>query len=431
MIQALLANFINGKISRRELSHRLLGMGFGMATVESILDNVTPAHAQEAESFRAEPFSAQTPYEQWTSKEGIPVYTGYAIPNVRSLELKPWARLGANAAIIDLTGSEGTDGAFLFQLQPNAETKPQRYMFEESIFILDGEGETTVWQQGGPKQSFRWKKGAMFSPPLNVWRQHVNRGPQPVKLISFHDMPLMMDVMHNANFLFNNPFVFGDRYDGQKDYFNFDNSKLRPEGTAAMFAKGEEGAGRIADTGLIPDVNALELRTAKSRGLHNKGIEMVFSGNTMQTHISEFATGSYKRAHRHGPGSQILILGGQGYSLMWTDLPHYSEAPKHTRIDWKEGAMFVPPDRWFHQHFNGGADPAKYMATTWIGGKYFAKSLGGGGRTHRMNNVSIRQGGNMVDYPDEDPIVRSMFVEELKKHGLKLQMENTTEGGDH
>jgi len=77
----------------------------------------------------------------------------------------------------------------------------------------------------------------------------------------------------------------------------------------------------------------------------------------------------------------------------------------------------VPPDRWFHQHFNVGGTAARYMATTRIGGKYFAKAMGGGGRTHRLNTVSTRQGGNMVEDSQEDPAVRSLFEEELKKRG--------------
>lgn len=62
------------------------------------------------------------------------------------------------------------------------------------------------------------------------------------------------------------------------------------------------------------------------------------------------------------------------------------------------------------------------MATTWIGGKYFVRAIGGGGRTHRLNNVSTKQGGNMIDYIDEDPMIRSIFEEELRKNDIKIQM---------
>jgi hypothetical protein len=84
--------------------------------------------------------------------------------------------------------------------------------------------------------------------------------------------------------------------------------------------------------------------------------------------------------------------------------------------------MFVPPDRWFHQHFNSGESPARYMATTWIGTRYFAKGLGGGGRTHRLNTVKFQEGGNMISYADEDPAVRSMFEQELKRRGVPVRM---------
>ncbi len=425
-LTALIANLVRGRVSRREFSDHVLGLGFGMVTVESVLDTVTLAQAQ---SFHPEPFSERTPYEQWMAKEGVPVHTGYSMPNVRTAAVRPWPRLGVQGAFVDLTGAEGTDGAYIMQFAPGESTKPLRFLFEESIFVLDGEGETTVWQEGGRKATFYWHKGGMFSPPLNTWRQHKNHGGSPARLISFHDLPLIMDVFHNVDFLFDNNFVFRDRYTHDPDYFSFRPSNVRPGGTPAMFSESEKGSTMISDTGFIPDINQVHLQEAKSRGAKNRGMEIVFSDNTMQTHISEFETGSYKRAHRHGPGSHVMILGGMGYTLMWTDIAEYSKAPKHVRVDWTEGTLLVPPDRWYHQHFNTGGDAAKYMATTWIGGKYWSKAMGGGGRTHRLNTISFKEGGNMIDYPDEDPVVRSMFEEDLKKHGVKMQMPEIFRGG--
>src|SRR5437588_11866708 len=113
-MRKLLAKLVNGEISRRDFTARVMGMGFGMMTVESILDTVTVAgesnrSAKNTEAFRAEPFSEKTPYEQWIEREDVPIHAGYLVPNVRTAELRPWRRLGVNGAIINLEGAEATD----------------------------------------------------------------------------------------------------------------------------------------------------------------------------------------------------------------------------------------------------------------------------------------------------------------------------------
>src|SRR6267143_5543454 len=129
-MRGLLAKLIDGEISRRNFTSRMLGMGFGMMTVESILDTVAIAHdkkragGKKSETFRAEPFSERTPYQQWMESEGIPVHAGYFVSDVRAAELKPWNRLGAKGALIDIEGAEATDGAYLCEIDQGAGTNP-------------------------------------------------------------------------------------------------------------------------------------------------------------------------------------------------------------------------------------------------------------------------------------------------------------------
>ena len=76
----------------------------------------------------------------------------------------------------------------------------------------------------------------------------------------------------------------------------------------------------------------------------------------MSGHMSVFPPLTYKKGHRHGPGRAIIIPKGEGYSIMWP------EGSEKIVIPWHELSMFTPPDRWFHQHFNTGAEPARYLA---------------------------------------------------------------------
>jgi gentisate 1,2-dioxygenase len=290
------------------------------------------------------------------------------------------------------------------------------------IYILSGEGETLIWNPAGAKQSVKWRAGAVISPPLNAWRQHINRGTAPVRFLSMNNAPVVIDLFHNADFVFNNDFVFRDRYNDEADFFsagkeNFHHKQTTPE--TSEIARGVH----TWDSGFVPDARTIGLSVVKERGQGNSRVELQLAENTMQCHISEFEVGTYKKAHRHGPGSHVVMLNGRGYTLMWKDTPKYSESKTQVRIDWKEGSLFVPPDGWFHQHFNSGPDPARYIAPTWGGdGKWFMRSLGGGGRTHRLGKTSIRKGGNLIEYEDEDKIIREIFEAELNKSGVKSRM---------
>jgi oxalate decarboxylase/phosphoglucose isomerase-like protein (cupin superfamily) len=132
----------------------------------------------------------------------------------------------------------------------------------------------------------------------------------------------------------------------------------------------------------------------------------------MSAHISEFPVGTYKKAHRHGAGAHVVVIGGQGYSLMWPQ----GEKPK--RFDWHDGSVVVPPEHWFHQHFNTGPTPARYLALKAMGHKH---ARPWGQRTYAVDE-SVKGGGDQIEYQDEDPSIRLMFEQELKKNGVTSGM---------
>ena len=412
---------LTGGISRREFVERAAAGGLSVMGTARVLS----AAPQAAGRFSAKDYNQTNlnPYEEWVKSEGIPVYHGYGITDLRALDLKPWKRMGARGAFIDLIGGEGVNDAYVVEIAPGTSTTPQRYLFEEVLYVLSGEGESAIWNAGGgEKQTVKWKAGSILGPPLNTWRQHFNRGSGPVRILAITNAPVLIDLFHNAEFVFNNDYVFRDRYNGEADAFGAGENKLHRKETTAENSE-QRGGVYTWESSFVPNGRNIGLAISKERGAGNSRIELEMANNTMQAHISEFEVGTYKKAHRHGPGSHVVMLNGRGYTLMWKGSLKYSEAPTQERVDFVEGTLFVPPDGWFHQHFNTGPDPARYLAATWGGdGKWFMRSLGGGGRTHRLGKTSTRVGGNLIEYEDEDPAVREIYAAELAKSGIPMKM---------
>jgi quercetin dioxygenase-like cupin family protein len=427
-----------GSISRRDFVKRAADGAFSLAATYSLLGQVAEGqtqpsasghtghahnHAPHADANDNYDFNQTNlnPYAEWLTTEGIPVYREFAVTDLRALELKPWSRVGGLGAHVNLVGGEGVNTAYVCELPPGAATNPQRYLFEETIYFLDGEGESQMWAPRGQKYSVQWKAGSVLGPPLNMWRRHINRGTKPARFLSVNNAPVVIDLFHNSDFVFNNDYVFRDRFDEAGDFLKSSDDKMQMKSVESA------GSSKHVHTfrgSFIPDARSIGLKKSASRGKGNSRIELELSNNTMQTHISEFSTGTYKMAHRHGPGSHVVTLNGQGYTLFWKGSTRYSEAVEKKRVDWTDGSLFVPPDGWFHQHFNTGRDSARYIAPNWGGdGRWFMEAIGGGGYTHLLDSVDVKKGGNMIEYEDEDPQVREMYVAELNKSGIKFNMD--------
>ena len=107
----------------------------------------------------------------------------------------------------------------------------------------------------------------------------------------------------------------------------------------------------------------------------------------------------------------MIILSGDGYSLMWPE----GEEPR--RYEWQVGSMVVPPNMWFHQHFNTGTTPARYLAF-----KHEGVAIRNSQGVPKAW-ISRRQGGDQIDYVDELPAIRQIVSDALRKNGLRSSMD--------
>jgi quercetin dioxygenase-like cupin family protein len=359
----------------------------------AVTDNL---NAQTAGDEATKKFNRPLPfYEEWQNKQGIPSYETFHVQDLATVELGRWSLLNVDAAFLNLADPYITSSIIL-ELKPGEVTKQFKHMFETWIFVISGTGETLVKQKGLPDQTIQWQPRSLFGPPLNTTYQHRNNDSQSnARILMVTNAPLTLNLYHNERFVFDNKFVFKDRYAGQQGYFN---------------PTYEVMGHRYVRTNKVDDVREFYLHDWRERGKGARSIFVSMSRQTLGAHISEFPPGTYKKAHRHGPGAHVIILEGQGYSLNW------KEGEEPTRVDWKENSMFSPPDMWYHQHFNTGSGPARYLALKSKGSPEFPMRIGAPGPNSDPDFARLHQ----IEYEDEDPQIYEDFAEELKKNGVEI-----------
>ncbi len=338
----------------------------------------------------------ETPYTRWVRSEGLDIISALYVPNLRTVELKPWPRRGGRGVYINHEASRTSNDCYVCEIPAGGKLAPQRQLYEEMVLVLDGRGSTTVWNDAGQRITFEWQAGAMFAIPLNAWHQHFNgAGREPARFVSVTNAPVLINVYEDADFVFNTKYDFKNRFSGEPDYFS---------------NKGEQ-KGLLLDTNFVADAVNLPLISAKERGAGGGHIRFNMAKSSMNSHLSQFPVGTYKKAHAHGPGAHVIILTGTGYSLMWPE----GEEPR--RYEWQIGTLIVPPTLWVHQHFNTGTSPARYLAFKHEG--VAIRNAQGVPKAW----ISRRLGGDQIDYADEQPVIRQQFAEALAAHGLKSRMD--------
>src|SRR5258708_18194893 len=94
-------------------------------------------------------------YLDWVEAEGLCVFEHYAV-DLFAVETALWPRYGVKAAAVHLKGRGDFANMFLFDIPPGDATAPQRHLYEDVVYVLEGAGSTQIEFADGRKKSFEW-----------------------------------------------------------------------------------------------------------------------------------------------------------------------------------------------------------------------------------------------------------------------------------
>jgi len=340
-------------------------------------------------------------YDAWMESTGIPIHTGFFIEDLRTVELGWWEERQCMSAFIQLMGQEGVSSTRITEIPPGENTRPLQFALDEVVYVVDGRGLTTIWyDNSSAKKRFEWQQHSMFVLPHGCHHQLSNmQGGKAVRLLHYSYLPLALSAVPDPDYFWNNP------YSGFAGLSN--QEELYSEAKLVQMPASDEGLGLRAFWygNFFPDMKAWDkLDANERRGAGGRSVYIQFPDSEVTAHMSVFASQTYKKAHRHGPGRAIVIPAGEGYSIMW------EEGKEKIVCPWHECSMLTPPDRWFHQHFNAGASTARYLA--------LHPPMQFHGHAEKVEDRAKDQ----IEYTDEDPWIRQKFAEELAKRGVQALM---------
>jgi hypothetical protein len=348
------------------------------------------------------------PYLDWANGEGIPVHLDFG-HDLLSLETGRWDRYDARGCFAHTHGRGDFMANYVIEVPAGSKTRPVKHLYEAFFYTLSGSGSTVIWLPNGEKQSFEWGPKALFAIPLNCTYQIFNAsGHEPARLSCTNDAPLTLNLYHNVGFVFDNPCTFPERVGPARHW--------EGEGEHVPVVRPGAATLNIWETNFVADLTGFKLYELHERGKGSLNMSFVLADGTMHAHSSQIPTGRYKKAHRHAAGTHVHAVDGEGYTLLW-----YEGDSEFKEFPWKHGFMYTPPFWMFHQHFNTGPKPARYLACS-LGSRRYPfislrkRSAEGGG------SISIQKGGRQIEFEDQDPRIHRKWLEAIARTGVKSEM---------
>jgi mannose-6-phosphate isomerase-like protein (cupin superfamily) len=259
------------------------------------------------------------PYLNWVKAEGAPIVSAQAL-DLFAVEVNHWPRFGMKGAVCHIDGRCDFLTAFLFELAAGASSGPVRHVHEEAFYVLSGAGETEITLSNGMSRTIAWGEKKLFAVPVNATARHRASGQAPARFVTLSDFRYLMGLYRNEAFLFAN--------------------------SAPM----HERQARACDAGLIADPMAQPLSQDELTPLR-------LADMTVGVDLTTLAPRASTLARRQMQGRHILGVDGAGFTLSFS-----SESSDLQRTDWKHGVLAGLGPMRFHQHFNAGAAPARFVS---------------------------------------------------------------------
>src|SRR4029078_871379 len=93
----------------------------------------------------------ETPYTRWVRDEGLDIISSFYVPDLHTVDLKPWPRRGGRGGFFNHDASRTSKDCYVCEIPKGQELTPQRQLYEEMIYVLDGRGSTSVWNGAGQR----------------------------------------------------------------------------------------------------------------------------------------------------------------------------------------------------------------------------------------------------------------------------------------
>ena len=295
----------------------------------------------------------ETPYTRWIKAEGLDIIPALYVRNLRTVDAEALGaarrqrgvRQSRRLAHLQRQLRDGDSARQEARAAPAAvrgdDPDPRRPRLDHGV------------EQRGQAHHLRVEGGLAVRHPAQLPGTSTStaRARRPARYVGVTNAPPVINLYEDIDFIFNCDHDFKNRFNGEPDYF----------------AAKNEQEGFLLQTNFVADAINLPLISAKERGAGGGHIRFTMAKGSMNSHISQFPIGTYKKGHAHGPGAYVIILSGEGYSLMWPE----GEEPQRYHVGGRHADRaaqhVVPPALQLRHHAvalsraqaRGGVDPQR------------------------------------------------------------------------